>query len=94
MSSATYEERRQTPRHRLGRLATMVLGDDVPSRLCLVSDLSEGGVRVNANGIRIPDEFVLHFSGSGHFKDGTYKVIWRNGSIVGAALIRGTTPEA
>jgi hypothetical protein len=50
-------------------------------------------VRVNANGIRIPDEFVLHFSGGGHFKDGTYKVIWRNGPIVGAALIRGTTPE-
>jgi hypothetical protein len=49
-------------------------------------------VRVNANGLKIPDEFILQFSGEGRFKDGTYKVVWRNDPIVGAKFVRRLSP--
>jgi hypothetical protein len=87
MSSAPFMERRATPRQRLGRLATMLVGDGEPPRYCLVTDYSEGGVQVNSNGLKIPDKFELHFLGDGHFKDGQYEVIWRNDPIVGAKYV-------
>jgi hypothetical protein len=62
MSLPTHDEKRQTQRHRLGRLASMIPTDGGPPRFCLVTDFSEGSVRVNANGLKIPDEFVLQFS--------------------------------
>ncbi len=87
MSSATFVERRGAPRQRLGRLATMLVGGGVPPRYCLVIDSSDGGVRVNSNGVKIPDVFELRFSDSGHFRDGAYQVIWRNDPIVGAKFL-------
>jgi len=87
MSSATFTEHRVAPRQRLGRLATMVVGGDAPPRYCLVTDYSEGGVRVNSNGQKIPNKFELRFLGDGHFKDGEYEVIWRNDPIVGARYV-------
>jgi hypothetical protein len=47
--------------------------------------LSDGGVRVNANGYTVPDEFSLRFSGDSSVK--SYKVIWRIGWDVGAKKI-------
>ena len=58
-----------------------------------LTDFSEGGVRVNANGLKIPDEFVLQFSSEGCFKDGTYKVVWRNDPIVGAKFIQASLAD-
>jgi hypothetical protein len=52
MSLPTHDEKRQTQRHRLGRLASMIPTDGGPPRFCLVTDFSEGGVRVNANGLK------------------------------------------
>jgi hypothetical protein len=88
MSLPTHDEKRQTQRHRVGRLASMIPTAGGPPRFCLVTDFSEGGVRVNANGLKIPDEFVLQFSSEGCFKDGTYKVVWRHDPIVGAKFVR------
>jgi hypothetical protein len=59
MSLPTHDERRQTQRHRLGRLASMIPTDGGPPRFCLVTDFSEGGVRVNANGLKIPGRRLL-----------------------------------
>jgi hypothetical protein len=55
------------------------------SRYCLVTEMSDGGVRVNANGYTVPDEFSVRFSGDGPVK--SYKVIWRIGWDVGAKKI-------
>jgi len=87
MSSATFVEGRRLPRKRIGRLATMLIGGGAPPRYCLVTDFSEGGVRVNSNGSKIPDVFELRFSDSGRFRDGAYQVIWRNDPIVGAKFL-------
>jgi len=92
MSLPTSDESRRVMRHRLGRLASMIPTDGGPPRFCLVTDFSEGGVRVNANGLKIPDEFVLQFSSEGCFEDGIYKVVWRNDPIVGAKLVRRLPP--
>jgi hypothetical protein len=69
----------------------------LPPRYCLITDLSDVGVRINAFGSKIPDEFVLLLSGDGPARDGTYRVIWRIGHDVGARYvigIAGTEREA
>jgi hypothetical protein len=78
------EERRRAPRRRVEYLATVVPGNDAP-RYCIVTEMSDGGVRINAIGYKIPDEFELRFPGNGSAK--SYKVIWRIGHDVGARLI-------
>ena len=58
-------------------------------RYCLITDLSDVGVRVNAFGSKIPDEFVLLLSGDGPARHGTYRVIWRISHDVGARYVIG-----
>jgi hypothetical protein len=87
MSSLDIEERRRSPRQRLGRLATIKLGVGLAPRYCLVTNVSEEGVRLQLNGIEVIDEFVLLFSGASPGRDGTYKVVWRQGRDVGAKYI-------
>jgi hypothetical protein len=82
------EERRKTPRHRLGRLATIKLGVGIAPRLVLVTNFSAEGVRLQLNGLETFDEFVLLFHGNGGpARDGTYKVVWRQGQDVGAKYL-------
>ena len=81
------EENRRAPRYPLERLAKIQLGQGIPPRYCFVTDISAGGVRINAFGYTVPDEFVLMLSGDGPAQDGFYKVIWRLGYDVGAKLI-------
>jgi hypothetical protein len=77
-------ERRSEPRQRVEYLATLITGKDAP-RYCLVTDMSDGGVRVNAVGFRVPDEFGLRLTG--HAIPKWYRVIWRVGRNVGGKLI-------
>ncbi len=77
-------ERRSEPRQRVEYLATLITGKDAP-RYCLVTDMSDGGVRVNAVGYKVLDEFGLRLTG--HAIPKWYRVIWRIGRNVGAKLI-------
>jgi len=94
MSSLDLEERRQSPRRRLGRLATIKLGVGIAPRYCLVTNISAEGVRLQLNGIDVLDEFVLLFNGNEIVRDGTYKVVWRQGQDVGAKFISAVTENA
>jgi hypothetical protein len=86
------EDLRQSPRYPLERLAKLQPPDGGQPRYCLVTDVSDGGVRLRGfGGSEIPDEFVLTISGDGPAKDGSYMVIWRLGSDVGARLIDSTS---
>jgi hypothetical protein len=87
MVSPKAEEKRGLPRYPLERLAKIQLGPGNPPRYCLVTDISGGGVRINAFGFNPPDEFVLLISGDGPAGDGAYRVIWRLGYDVGAMLV-------
>jgi hypothetical protein len=88
MSPRALEDKRQPARHLLGRLATMTSIDGGAARMCLVMQSQDGFVRVNANGAKIDDEFVLHFSGDSSLSSGVYRVSWRNDLIVHAKLTK------
>ena len=91
-STSAFQERRRSPRQRLGHIATIKLGVGIPPRFVLVTNTSTEGVRLQLNGIDVIDMFVLLFHGSGGAaRDGTYKVVWRQGQEVGAKYISPLT---
>ncbi len=85
MLSSKSEEKRRSPRRRLGHLAAISLGN--AQRYCLVTDISEGGVRLHVNGFNVPDDFVLVFPEGCPAQSGSYKVAWRNGLDLGAKFV-------
>jgi hypothetical protein len=92
MDSTVVDERRRTPRQRLGRLATIKIGVGIAPRYVLVTNASAEGVRLQLKGIDLLDEFVLLFHGNGGAaRDGTYKVVWRQGQDAGAKFISPAT---
>jgi hypothetical protein len=92
MSSLDREERRGSPRQGPGRLATMKLGVGMAPRYVLITNISIEGVRLQLNGVDVIDEFVLLFhGGGGPARDGTYKVVWRQGRDVGAKFVNAVT---
>jgi hypothetical protein len=92
MSSIEVEERRKTARQRLGQLATLKIGVGISERCVLVTNTSVEGVRLQLNGLELRDEFVLLFHGKGgDARDGTYKVVWRQGQNAGAKFISAVT---
>jgi hypothetical protein len=84
MAETMGEERRRSPRQGGEYLATLVFGEGA-ARYCVVTEMSDGGVRITAHGYKVPDEFVLRFTENGPAK--AYKAIWRIGHDVGARLI-------
>jgi hypothetical protein len=51
--------------------------------------MSDGGVRLNIDGLDVPDEVVLLVSNGGNVQEGAYKVIWRFGNELGAKSAGG-----
>src|SRR3984885_11156750 len=78
--------RRSTRRHHC-RAAKIQLRDDTLARDCLVINISKGGVRLNVEGLDVPDEFVLLLSNDGIVQESTCKVAWRFGNEVGAKFV-------
>lgn len=92
MSLPDVERKRHSPRHRLGRLATMKRGVGIAPRYVRVTNFSVDGVRLVLNGIDIRDDFILLFHGNGGpARDGTYRVVWRQGQDIGTRFINATT---
>lgn len=81
------EERRDSPRYPLERLAKIKPKDGGPQRYCQVIDMSGGGVRLRIYFFEVPDEFELTLAGDGPAQDGTYRVIWRSDYDVGAKFV-------
>ena len=67
-------------------MAAITFGPDAVQHYCLVTDFSEGGVRLHVKQLTIPDEFSYVLPG-GAARSGNYKVIWRRGQDIGAKLI-------
>jgi hypothetical protein len=91
MSSLEIEEKRQTPRHRMGWFATIKLGVGIAPSLCFVTNISAEGVRIHVNGIEVIDDFVLIFPEGAAAQSGTYEVVWRSGADVGAKFVAPIT---
>ena len=79
--------RRQSPRRNHCRAAKIQIGGDAPARDCLLIDISKGGVRLNVEGLDVPDEFVLFLSNDEIIQGSVCKVTWRFGDEIGAKFI-------
>jgi hypothetical protein len=82
-------ERRRSQRRMLNRMAKIQLANGTLPRDCLVTDISDGGVRLHVEGFEVPDDFVLLLSGDGFAgKERVYRVVWRLGYEIGAKFVR------
>src|ERR1700691_1741577 len=79
--------RRRLMRRHHCRAAKIQLGSDIVARDCLVINISKGGVRLNVEGLDVPDEFVLLLVNDGIVQENTCKVAWRFGDEVGAKFV-------
>ncbi len=74
------ENRRRSQRRVLNRPAKIYFGPGNMQRDCIVTDISDGGVRLRIEGFNVPDEFVLLVAEDGYsYKERAYQVVWRHG---------------
>jgi hypothetical protein len=81
--------RRREARQRYYRPAKIKLAAGARACDCTVVDISDGGVRLNVEGLAVPDEFVLLISNKGKVEESAYKVVWRFGNELGAQFVSG-----
>ena len=74
------KERRRDERH-LVRGPAQILFGSLP-RDCWISDISDGGVRLHAEGVDVPDEFTLVLAARRERRE--CRVVWRLGHEIGA----------
>lgn len=88
MRARKAEDRRQSRRRALDRIAKIQVASGTLPRDCLITDISDGGVRLHVEGFDVPDEFTLLLSGEGLVEmEREYRVVWRLGYEVGAKFI-------
>ena len=82
------EERRRSRRVRMNRVAKIQLGSGTLPRDCLITDISDGGVRLHVEGFEVPDDFILLLSGEQiGARERIYRVVWRLGYEIGAKFV-------
>ncbi len=82
------ENRRRSQRRVLNRPAKIQFGAGNLQCDCIVTDISDGGVRLRIQSADVPDEFVLLFAEDGYSsKERAYKVVWRLGHELGAKFL-------
>jgi hypothetical protein len=80
----TFDNGRRTVRRRLGHIGTVMAEPGTTPRYCLVIDESDSGVRVRATpDFEVPGKFILSHAGT----EARYKVVRRNGRLVGAERV-------
>jgi hypothetical protein len=87
MQAAKAEDRRQSRRRLINRVAKIQSGGGTLPRDCLITDISTGGVRLHVEGYEVPDVFVLLLSGENVARECNYQVVWRLGHEIGAQFI-------
>ena len=78
------QDRRRNERLAVRGLAKILTGTGALPRDCWVSDISDGGVRLHAESVAVPDEFVLMLPNGGRRE---CRVVWRLGHEVGAEFV-------
>ena len=79
------QEKRKSQRQPISRYAKLQLRGGSLPRDCLVTDMSEGGVRLHVEGVEVPEQFVLILSvGGGKPELRHCRVVWKLGHEVGA----------
>ena len=82
------EDRRLSRRRVLNRVAKIQLANGSLPRDCLITDISDGGVRLHVEGFDVADDFVLLLTGDDiGAKERIYRVVWRLGYEIGAKFV-------
>jgi hypothetical protein len=82
------ENRRRSQRRILNRPARIYFGPGNMQRDCVVTDISDGGVRLRIDSADVPDEFILLLAEDGYsYKERAYQVVWRLGAELGAKFL-------
>ena len=89
-------ERRQHKRYVINRIAKFQTDSGALPRDCMITDISQQGARLFADGVEVPDQFHLMISGG---KDSIAKgsrrecrVVWRLGGEIGVTFV-GPAPR-
>jgi PilZ domain len=78
-------DRRKSSRRAVSLPARIEITIGSPPRDCLITDISDGGVRLYIETVEIPDRFVLWFSADGrNARPRDCSVVWRLGHEIGA----------
>jgi hypothetical protein len=80
------EDRRKTRRFAVSGMAKIQPHAGALPRDCWVSDVSDGGVRLHAEYVDVPQQFILLFAAIGN-RPRECRVVWRLGCEVGAEFI-------
>jgi hypothetical protein len=84
------QENRKSKRRPISRYGKLQLPGGSMARDCLVTDISEGGVRLHIEGLDVPEQFVLLISlDQGKPALRHCRVIWKLGYEVGAKFSDG-----
>ncbi|HWS10096.1 MAG TPA: PilZ domain-containing protein [Xanthobacteraceae bacterium] len=87
-ASPSVEERRSSRRRQINRVAKIQFGSGTLPRDCLITDISDGGVRLHVEGFDVADDFVLLLTGDDiGAKERIYRVVWRLGYEIGAKFV-------
>lgn len=82
-----FTESRRSKRHALSRWAKIRTKSGSLPRDCLLIDISDSGIRLHAEAVEVPDDFVLLLEGDrGAATARECHVVWRLGFEIGAAF--------
>ena len=77
------QEKRKGARRSLVRAAKIQARSETPPCDCLITEMSDGGIRLRAASGRVTNQFTLILSNSRR----ECRVIWRTGNEVGAEFV-------
>jgi hypothetical protein len=87
-----FHERRQHKRYVINRVAKFQTDSTSLPRDCMISDISESGARLFADGVEVPDKFYLLISGEGdRDQRRECRVVWRLGGEIGVTFTDGAS---
>ena len=87
-------DKRRSQRKTISRHAKIQFSNGSLPRDCLITDISEGGVRLHVEGVDVPDQFVLLLTdGSGATRPQDCSVVWRLGLELGAKFMVGASGD-
>jgi hypothetical protein len=87
-------ERRRHKRYIINRVAKFQTDSGALPRDCLITDISQQGARLFAEGIDLPDQFHLLISGDGARGDRREcRVVWRLGGEIGVTFVGPGIPD-
>jgi hypothetical protein len=87
------QENRKSHRRPISRFAKIQVGGGTFPRDCLVTNISDGGVRLHVEGLDVPEAFVLVLDDGRGERPRGCKVVWRLGYELGAKFTDVLGPD-